>query len=70
MTSAGRSKFAITLAIVKVFPEPVTPIRVCSFLPSFIARVSFSMACGWSPAGLKALSNLNIPIFGFSMENM
>lgn len=63
MTRAGRSKLAITLAIVNVFPEPVTPMRVWDFLPSFRACVSLSMASGWSPAGLKALFNLNMLIF-------
>ena len=33
-------------AMVKVFPEPVTPKRVCSSSPSCKPRTSFSMAWG------------------------
>jgi hypothetical protein len=50
-TSVGRRTDAITLAIVKVLPEPVTPIKTCDLFPSSMPRTSASMAAGWSPAG-------------------
>ena len=49
----------MTLAIVKVLPEPVTPSSTCSSRPSSTPRASFSMACGWSPVGLKGACSLN-----------
>ena len=44
------------LAIVKVLPEPVTPKSVCSCAPARIPRVNASIASGWSPVGLNAVS--------------
>src|SRR3989338_6962421 len=61
MTRVGFFTWAMTFAIVKVFPEPVTPRRTCCFLPSFIPRTSFSMACGWSPWGVKPETNGKFP---------
>lgn len=54
----------MTLAIVKVLPEPVTPIKVWNFLPACRLSTSRSIACGWSPAGLNSLFSLNFAIFG------
>jgi hypothetical protein len=48
---AGRPVRAITLAIVNVFPEPVTPSSVWNASPSFSPSTSAAMAAGWSPAG-------------------
>ena len=45
-TRVGLLTFAITLAIVKVLPEPVTPRRVCSLIPLLIPSVNFDMASG------------------------
>ena len=50
-TSAGRCKCSITLAMVKVLPEPVTPSSTWLFSPSAAASVSSLIAVGWSPAG-------------------
>src|SRR5215472_2423344 len=41
----------MTLAIVKVLPEPVTPSSVWNASPSWIPSTSPAMASGWSPAG-------------------
>ena len=49
---AGRWSFWMTLAMVKVFPEPVTPRRAMSLTPSARAVLSWLMASGWSPDGL------------------
>ena len=50
-TIAGRPRRAITFAIVKVLPEPVTPsstwVRSCRLMPSTSSRI----AVGWSPFG-------------------
>src|SRR5207302_5652921 len=51
MTRVGRWMFAITLAIVKVFPDPVTPSSTTWRRPSWTRRVSRSIARGWSPRG-------------------
>ena len=48
---AGRPSRAITLAIVKVLPEPVTPSSVWNASPSSMPSTSCSIAVGWSPAG-------------------
>ena len=45
-TSVGLLVLAIKLAIVNVFPEPVTPIRVCSLSPCKTPRASASIALG------------------------
>ncbi len=47
----GRPSRAMTLAIVKVFPEPVTPRSVVAGLPSRIESTICRMASGWSPVG-------------------
>src|SRR5438105_3152959 len=59
MTSAGRPSWAMTLAIVKVLPEPVTPSKVWWGRPSPRPRTSCSIAAGWSPAGGNGLTNWN-----------
>src|SRR5271166_6474366 len=59
MISTGRSHCAMTLAMVNVFPEPVTPIRVWYRLPARIDPTSFSIACGWSPVGWYPELSLN-----------
>jgi hypothetical protein len=51
MISVGRSHWAMTFAIVKVFPEPVTPSSVWCRWPARIDATSRSIACGWSPVG-------------------
>ena len=50
-TMAGRPILAMTLAIVKVLPEPVTPSSVWNARPSSMPSHSCAMAVGWSPAG-------------------
>ena len=47
---------AMTLAIVKVFPEPVTPSSTCAGSLLWMPSTSLRMACGWSPVG----SNLEL----------
>ena len=42
----------MTLARVKVFPDPVTPRRVWWGEPERMDFFRFKMAAGWSPAGL------------------
>ena len=49
----------MTLAIVNVFPEPVTPRSVTASEPWFSAEQIPSIADGWSPAGLYAELILN-----------
>ncbi len=48
----GFFHFSMTLAIVNVFPDPVTPIKHWNFLPAARSVWSFSMAAGWSPRGV------------------
>ena len=50
-TRVGRFMRAMTLAMVKVLPEPVTPSSTCSARPSSSPCTSVSMAWGWSPVG-------------------
>ena len=50
----------MTLAIVNVFPEPVTPKSTWFLTPDFMFLVSFFMALGWSPVGLNFETSLNI----------
>ncbi len=50
-TIAGRPSRAMTLAMVKVLPEPVTPSRVWNTSPFSTPSTKPSMAVGWSPAG-------------------
>ena len=59
---------AVTFAIVKVFPEPVTPSSVTASTPSFSASHIPLIAAGWSPEGLYSESILNFAIF--SCENI
>ena len=49
--NVGLPTFAITLAMVNVLPEPVTPSRTCAGTPSCTPSVSCLIACGWSPVG-------------------
>ena len=49
----------MTLAIVKVLPEPVTPIKTWSLRPARIPSTRAAIACGWSPAGLNGLTRSN-----------
>ena len=51
-TSVGRWTCSMTLAIVKVLPDPVTPSKVCSSSPLSRPMDRASMAWGWSPAGV------------------
>src|SRR5829696_2361457 len=60
MTRVGLFTFLMTLAIVYVLPEPVTPRRVWCRAPDNTPSVSFAMACGWSPAGSNGAASLNI----------
>ena len=60
ITKVGLLSCWITFAMVNVFPDPVTPSKVWHWLPSLKPFTSFSIACGWSPVGLKALCNLKI----------
>ncbi len=55
-TRVGRWTFSMTLAMVKVLPEPVTPKRVCSERPFSTPAARASMAWGWSPEGWKGLT--------------
>jgi hypothetical protein len=41
----------MTLAIVYVLPDPVTPSSVWNESPSSMPSTSLSIASGWSPAG-------------------
>jgi len=41
----------MTLAIVYVLPEPVTPSSTCSSMPFSSPCTSVSIASGWSPDG-------------------
>ena len=50
-TSVGRLHFAITFAMVKVLPLPVTPSRVWQRSPRSTPSTSVLIACGWSPVG-------------------
>src|SRR5512134_4055481 len=51
MTSAGRFVPAMTLAIVNVLPDPVTPSRTCRDMPWERPATSSRIASGWSPEG-------------------
>src|SRR3569832_1930176 len=65
----------MTLAIVNVLPEPVTPRSVWNTSPSFTPSTSLSMAVGWSPAGGYGRNSskgepgkvMNSPFFGGSL---
>src|SRR5262245_15889339 len=60
MTSVGLFTLRITLATVKVLPEPVTPSKVWCFVPDKIPSVSLAMAAGWSPAGSNGATSLKL----------
>src|SRR5664279_226204 len=60
MTRVGLSTFLMTLAMANVLPEPVTPRSVWCLAPDKMPSVSFAMACGWSPAGLKGATSSNM----------
>jgi hypothetical protein len=66
MTMVGRFIAAITLARVKVFPEPVTPKSVLRGWPPRIDAVSSFIARGWSPSGLNFDTNWNRSKEGFA----
>jgi hypothetical protein len=51
ITRVGFCTDWITLAMVYVLPEPVTPSSVCFARPLSKPSISFAIACGWSPAG-------------------
>ncbi len=59
MTSVGRASRWITLAIVNVLPEPVTPMSTWARLPARRPSQRASTAWGWSPANPKGLSSWN-----------
>src|SRR5688572_558568 len=59
MTSAVLPAFSITRAMVWVFPDPVTPSKVCAFIPASRPEASCSMARGWSPVGWYSLVTRN-----------
>jgi hypothetical protein len=44
---------AITFAMVNILPEPVTPKRVRYWSPAVNSAMSFSIASGCEPAGVK-----------------
>src|SRR3974390_474377 len=50
----------MTLATVKVLPEPVTPKSTWWGCPALIPRSSCLMARGWSPLGRKSETNLKV----------
>jgi hypothetical protein len=53
-TRVGRLISWITLAMVKVLPEPVTPRRVWKRSPAWMPALSSAMAVGWSPVGRRS----------------
>ena len=55
--------FLMTLAIVKVLPEPVTPNNTCAGSPFLMPVVNCAMASGWSPVGEKADTKSNFITF-------
>src|SRR3989344_5420223 len=50
----------MTLAIVKVFPLPVTPKSTWCLLPDLRPLTNFFIASGWSPVGLNLEESLNM----------
>ena len=44
--ASGAARCAITLAMVNVLPDPVTPSSTCPFMPALTPFVSASIACG------------------------
>ena len=57
--SAGRCVASITLAMVKVLPEPVTPSSTWSRSFARTPLTSSSIACGWSPSGSNSETTRN-----------
>lgn len=65
ITSVGFCTFSMMHAIVKVFPDPVTPNSVWCFRRwSAIPDASFDTARGWSPFGLNSCRIWNSPVVG------
>jgi hypothetical protein len=60
----------MTLAIVNVFPEPVTPSKTWSRRPSSTPRTNASMARGWSPLGSYSDANSNGIKFTLSAKTL
>ena len=56
---AGRWVASITLAMVKVLPEPVTPSSTWSRSCERTPLTSSSIACGWSPSGSNSETTRN-----------
>ncbi len=56
--SAGRWVSSITLAMVKVLPEPVTPSRTWLRSLALAPSTRSAIACGWSPAGVRSVAIL------------
>src|SRR5437763_2898385 len=76
MTSVGFPYWAMTLAIVIVLPEPVTPSSAWKRSFRSSPAISSAIALGWSPAGLKGASSWklargmegNVTVSGFVRE--
>ncbi len=65
-TRAGRWVASITLAMVKVLPEPVTPSSTWSRSLALTPATSSAMAAGWSPLGSNSETIVQAPAaFGF-----
>src|SRR5580698_9080822 len=60
----------MTLAIVKVLPEPVTPRRTWSFSPAWMPETSSEMARGWSPWGLSVVASWKSINTGYGTRRM
>ena len=60
ITSVGRWTRSTMLAMVKVLPLPVTPSKVCVFIPDSSPATSWSTALGWSPIMRKSEVILNL----------
>jgi hypothetical protein len=63
-TSAGLPSSAMTFAIVKVLPDPVTPSSVWCRFPARTDFTSLTMACPWSPCGLYSVLSRKTDIAG------
>ncbi len=53
----------MTLAAVKVLPEPVTPSKVWRSKPLVRPSDNAEIAFGWSPAGVSVVASLNGELF-------
>ena len=58
-TRVGTLSLAMTLAMVKVLPEPVTPRSTWWAYPARTPATSLRMAWGWSPAGVNDVTKWN-----------